>query len=202
MADLNMPLSANFILKELVHSDTAERNLALKAEQENPPQGVIDNLKHLTRTALQPIRETFSFPILINSGYRSPSVNDLVGGSATSQHCKGQAADCRISRTFLTRPETEGLRADINARVRELTGKPLRPDVSENFYLFAYICLNLDRLDVDQVIHEYGNDFGDPAWVHIAASAEKDKRQILLIGSYTNRKYISADVRQALAYAT
>jgi len=33
----------------------------------------------------------------VNSGYRSPEVNTAVGGSKTSDHCKGQAADIEIA---------------------------------------------------------------------------------------------------------
>ena len=32
----------------------------------------------------------------MNSGYRSPDSNAAVGGSRTSDHCKGQAADIEI----------------------------------------------------------------------------------------------------------
>ena len=33
---------------------------------------------------------------MINSGYRGPDLNKAVGGSATSQHCKGQAVDIEV----------------------------------------------------------------------------------------------------------
>ena len=35
-------------------------------------------------------------PVKISSGYRSPALNKAVGGSATSQHMKGEAADIVI----------------------------------------------------------------------------------------------------------
>ena len=41
----------------------------------------------------QPVRDHFGKVVGINSGYRSPALNKAVGGSATSQHCNGQAAD-------------------------------------------------------------------------------------------------------------
>lgn len=78
----------------------------------------------------------------------------------------------------------------------------LRPDVDQNFYLFAYICLHLEELDVDQVIHEYGDGFGQPAWVHVAASRRQDRRQILFVGSYTGRQYVPATVAEALDRGT
>lgn len=42
---------------------------------------------------LDPLRERIGQPISVNSGYRSPAVNRAVGGSATSDHMKGRAAD-------------------------------------------------------------------------------------------------------------
>ncbi|HEX4916377.1 MAG TPA: D-Ala-D-Ala carboxypeptidase family metallohydrolase [Limnobacter sp.] len=54
---------------------------------------VIANLRELATTILHPVFETFGPRLTINSAYRSPAVNKAVGGSATSQHCFGQAAD-------------------------------------------------------------------------------------------------------------
>ena len=200
MPELSMPLSKNFTLRELLRSNTSERDERLKQEQENPPSEIIDNLKYLVENALQPIRNRLGFPITINSGYRSPLVNKLVGGSATSQHCRGEAADCELSPRFLTDPEMGGIRDEIRSKFQEITGRPMRPDVSENFFLFAYVCMNLDELDVDQVIHEYGEEFGHPAWVHISTSKRQDKRQILMVGTYTNKKYIRPPLEEALLY--
>ena len=200
MIEPTMPLSNNFTIGEFLRSNTAERDENLKREQYKPPPEIVDNLKHLVETALQPIRSNLEFPIRINSGYRNPLLNKLVGGSATSQHCKGEAADCELSPRFLTDPGTSQIREEVGAAVQDILGKSLRPDVNQNFYLFAYICIHLEGLDVDQVIHEYGDDFGNPAWVHISTSKRQDKRQILCVGQYTNRRYIQPSVADALSY--
>lgn len=42
---------------------------------------------------LETIRNHFNAPVIINSGYRTPSWNVKVGGSKNSYHCKGMAAD-------------------------------------------------------------------------------------------------------------
>ncbi len=202
MIELSMPLSKNFTLGELLCSPTAERDRQLKTEQENPPDEILDNLQYLVETALQPIRSRMVFPIRISSGYRCLLLNKMVGGSATSQHCRGEAADCALSPRFMTEPSMAALRDEIKTRVAEITGKALRPDVNPNFMLFAYVCLNLKELDIDQVIHEYGEDFGRPAWVHIASSRRQDKRQVLMVGSYTNWRYLRLSVEETLAYAT
>jgi hypothetical protein len=202
MIETSMPLSKNFTIGELLRSNTVERDENLKAEQYNPPSEIIKNLLHLVETTLQPIRTRIGFPIRINSGYRCHLLNKLVSGSATSQHCRGEAADCELSPRFLTDPDTALIRKEINSKIENLLGKPLRTDVNQNFYLFAFLCLHLDELDADQVIHEYGEDFGHPAWIHISASHRQDKRQILMVGKYTNRKYLNPSAEEALNYGT
>jgi hypothetical protein len=87
-----MNLSANFSLKELTKSDTATR-LGI---DNTPDEETIDNLKTLCDKVLQPVREHFGKSVTVNSGYRSPESNAAVGGSKTSDHCKGMAADIEI----------------------------------------------------------------------------------------------------------
>jgi zinc D-Ala-D-Ala carboxypeptidase len=88
-----MQLTSNFSLKELTVSDTATR-LGL---DNTPNETVILNLKALAENILQPVREHFGKSVKVNSGYRAPEVNAAVGGSKTSDHCKGQAADIEIN---------------------------------------------------------------------------------------------------------
>lgn len=54
---------------------------------------VRDALLALVRNVLQPLRDKWGKPLHINSGYRCPTLNALVGGVPTSQHAKGEAAD-------------------------------------------------------------------------------------------------------------
>lgn len=42
---------------------------------------------------LETIRNHFNAPVIINSGYRTPSWNSKVNGTPNSYHCKGMAAD-------------------------------------------------------------------------------------------------------------
>jgi len=201
MADLYACLSQNFSLGELLRSSTAERIEALQIEQENPPKEVIQNLLYLVQNTLQPLRDQLGFPIHITSGYRSPGFHQRVGGSPTSQHLLGEATDCQLSARFLTDPSTAAIRANIEA-ADNLVQRPLRSDVSANFYLFAYTCLHLEALDIDQVIHEYGFAPGQPAWVHLSASTRQSRRQMLSIGAYTGRAYLKPRLAEALAYGT
>jgi zinc D-Ala-D-Ala carboxypeptidase len=87
-----MKLSPNFSLNELTQSETALR----KGLNNEPTQEIISALQLLVVNVLQPIRDHYAKGVKVNSGYRSPEVNASVGGSKTSDHCKGQAADIEI----------------------------------------------------------------------------------------------------------
>jgi hypothetical protein len=87
-----MNLSANFTLKELTKSDTATR-LGL---DNTPDEATIENLKALCENVLQPVRDHYGKGVKVNSAFRSPESNAAVGGSKTSDHCKGMAADIEI----------------------------------------------------------------------------------------------------------
>ena len=87
-------ISKHVSYKEGVYSTTATR-LGI----DNTPE---DNQLHfmeiIAEKVFEPLREWVGGPIKINSFYRSPELNTAIGGSATSQHCKGQAID--IDDTF------------------------------------------------------------------------------------------------------
>ncbi len=86
-----MKLSTNFSVAELSKSEAATR----QGLDNTPSMEVIDSLQALVDNVLQPLRDKLG-PIVVTSGYRSPAVNKAIGGSATSDHCKGQAADIEV----------------------------------------------------------------------------------------------------------
>ncbi len=86
-------LSENFSLSEFTKSETAIR----KGLDNTPTLQVIENLQKLVDNIIQPVRDHYGKSVKINSGYRAPEVNASVGGSKTSDHCKGQAADIEIA---------------------------------------------------------------------------------------------------------
>lgn len=87
-----MQLTTNFSLSELTKSETA-----LRQNMDNTPgEPQIANLKLLAEKVLQPVRDHYGKGVKVNSGYRAPDVNASVGGSKTSDHCKGQAGDIEI----------------------------------------------------------------------------------------------------------
>jgi hypothetical protein len=70
---------------------------ALRHDMDNSPdQTAISNLQALAVHVLQPVRDHYGKGVKVNSGYRSPDVNAKVGGSKTSDHCRGMAADIEI----------------------------------------------------------------------------------------------------------
>lgn len=62
----------------------------------NQPDG--SNLENLVRLSyvLEMLRYFLNRPIIVNSAFRSPSVNSKVGGAPKSYHLKGCAADIRV----------------------------------------------------------------------------------------------------------
>ena len=87
-----MNLTANFSLHELTKSETALR----MGFDNTPGETETAALKLLAEKVLQPVRDHYGKGVKVNSGYRSPESNAAVGGSKTSDHCKGQAADIEI----------------------------------------------------------------------------------------------------------
>jgi zinc D-Ala-D-Ala carboxypeptidase len=87
-----MQLSKNFSLEEMTKSETA-----LRHGMDNTPKAAeIANLVVLCEKVLQPVRDHYAKGVKVNSGFRHPEVNAKVGGSKTSDHCKGMAADIEI----------------------------------------------------------------------------------------------------------
>jgi hypothetical protein len=87
-----MQLTKNFSLHELTKSETALR----MGYDNTPGEAETEALRLLCEKVLQPVRDHYGKGVKVNSGYRSPESNAAVGGSKTSDHCKGMAADIEI----------------------------------------------------------------------------------------------------------
>ena len=88
-----MQLSDNFALHEFLVSGTAERH----GIDMTPPPDVIANIKHLVVLCLQPLRDHLGRAIFVTSGYRPEELNTIIGGSKTSAHMDGRAADFGVA---------------------------------------------------------------------------------------------------------
>lgn len=87
-----MNLSKHFTLEEFLDSNTARR----RGIDNSAPAEHVDNMRALCVAILQPVRDYYGKPVGITSGYRSAALNRAVGGSKTSQHSFGQAADFHV----------------------------------------------------------------------------------------------------------
>jgi zinc D-Ala-D-Ala carboxypeptidase len=87
-----MKLTTNFSLHEFTKSQTATRH----GIDNTPSMTNIINLKSLCEGVLQPVRNHFMKPMIISSGFRCEELNTKIGGSKTSQHVLGQAADIEV----------------------------------------------------------------------------------------------------------
>ena len=85
---MTIRLSPHFTLDELTVTDQDLPNV--------PNEHQIANLQLLCTKVLEPLRTRLGKPIHVNSGYRSPEVNKAVGGSKSSHHMLGCAADVRV----------------------------------------------------------------------------------------------------------
>lgn len=79
----------NFTMNELTDSATA-RQLGIS---NTPSAEAQANIVALTENVLDKAREAWGKPIIVNSGYRCPRLNKVVGGVSNSQHVTGEAAD-------------------------------------------------------------------------------------------------------------
>ncbi len=81
-----------FSIAELTRSDTAAR----RGIDNTPPAEVVAAMTALVDKVLDPLRRAWGRPITVNSGYRCPALNRAVGGSKTSHHMRGMAADITV----------------------------------------------------------------------------------------------------------
>ena len=94
-------ISEHISYKEGVYSTTATR-LGI---DNTPEDDQLHFMEIIAEKVFEPLREWVGGPIKINSFYRCPELNKAIGGSTTSQHCKGQAID--IDDTFGKATNTE-----------------------------------------------------------------------------------------------
>lgn len=158
-------LTKNFSLSEFTKSATASR-LGL---DNTPTSKIKTGLLELCTNILQPVSDALNaktpkgqkgIGIIVTSGYRAPAVNTAVGGSKTSAHRYGYAADIHC-------PLYEG------GSVKKLC-------------IFIEDYLKKNKVAFDQLIYEFGNDNVPTAgWVHIGvrSSSGLQRGQLLIINS-------------------
>ncbi len=87
-----MKISKHITYAEAIHSNTAKR----KGIDNTPNPTQLENMKVTAEKVFEPLRAWVGGPIKVNSFFRSPELNTAIGGSKTSQHLLGKAADITI----------------------------------------------------------------------------------------------------------
>lgn len=88
---IDMQLSRHFRLSEFTRSATAMRY----GIDNEPDVESVEALQNLCIHVLEPLRKRFGV-IKVTSGYRCPELNNKIGGSPSSQHLRGEAADIHV----------------------------------------------------------------------------------------------------------
>ena len=109
----NTKLSENFDLSEFVRTSTGLDNI--------PDESDVKNIRYLVQAVLQPLRTSLQRPVVVTSGYRSPSVNKVIGGVDHSQHLTGEAADITVTGLSPTQllAEVRALRLPVDQAIDE-----------------------------------------------------------------------------------
>ena len=143
-----MKLSKNFALSEITHSNTAKR-LGIDNE---PTETHLQNMQHLVDNLIQPLRDAVG-PIRVSSGYRNPELNRAIGGSRSSQHCKGEALDLQFWQNGKM----------MNELIYEwILDSGIEFDQMINEFDFAWIHISLKKKgNRNQVLEAYKNEDGD-----------------------------------------
>ena len=90
----DISLTKHFKLREFTESATAVRHRIVN----EPGPEAIENLRRLCEGCLEPLREALKLPVVITSGYRCKTLNNLIAHSSErSQHMLGQAADFYVA---------------------------------------------------------------------------------------------------------
>lgn len=91
-------ISANFTYSEF---EDSEKAIELGLDNTIPNDNIRSAIRLLVINVLQPLRDAYGKPLVLNSGYRTPELNKAVKGSKNSQHTKGEAADIRAEDPLL-----------------------------------------------------------------------------------------------------
>ena len=118
--------------------------------ENKPNEEQLENMKLVAREIFDPVREFVGGPLHASSFYRSKELNEAVPGSSQ------------------TSQHMAGEAIDIDADAFGF---------GTNKGIFFFI---LDNLEVDQLILEYPDKFGNPSWVHVSKKKDKNRGEVLV----------------------
>ena len=93
---MKLNITKDFTWDEMMYSHTAKVHGIDNRPSVKERSKIESAIEELVKRLLQPLRMAYGKPIRISSGYRCPALNNVVGGVPTSQHMKGEAADCVV----------------------------------------------------------------------------------------------------------
>ena len=151
-----MNITQHFTLEEFQRSSVADAH----GIDNTIPAQYIPTLEQLCRTILEPLRAFAGQPIIISSGYRSPTLNVKVGGVYASQHTLGEAADIALPKTDYTSWADGQRHTDM--------------ETAHRWFNFLK-----EHTDFDQLILETTN--GHDYWIHVSCrkNRKKNRHQVL-----------------------
>jgi hypothetical protein len=142
----------NRISKHITYDEAIKSHTAIRYNIDNTPdEDQLKNMVLLADAVFEPLREVFNKPIAVVSFFRVKALNSKLGGSKTSQHMA-----------------INGAAIDIDANVY---------GGMTNIELFNYI---RTHLVFDQLIAEFPDHTGEPAWIHISYKHSNNRKQIFI----------------------
>jgi hypothetical protein len=82
------------ISKHITYEEATKSITAIRNKIDNTPgEWQLQKMRAVANYCFEPIRKWYGKPIRVNSFFRSPKLNDLVGSTPNSQHVKGEAID-------------------------------------------------------------------------------------------------------------
>lgn len=82
------------ISENISYTEATKSRTAIEYNINNTPSNdILEKMKLTANKIFEPLREHFGVPIAVTSFFRSKKLNKKIGGSTTSQHCKGEALD-------------------------------------------------------------------------------------------------------------
>lgn len=124
------------------------------------PEGVVrKNAIRLCNDFIDIVREFYKKPLIVNSGYRCPRVNELVGGSDKSQHKYGNAVDF-----YIIGVDLKQVFNDIaSGKIKNKDGKPIMQFI--------------DQLIIENLLK--GTDVYSGSWIHLGISGNPRRQKML-----------------------
>lgn len=118
---INISKHVSFL--EATNSQTAKR-LGIN---NTPSEAIIETMKLTAEKVFEPLREKVG-AIRISSFYRCPDLNRAIGGSKSSQHCKGEAIDMSGIKVTNAKLFEEALKLDEFDQLIWEFGDEVEPD--------------------------------------------------------------------------